>query len=471
MSDRQLQSFANVSINYGATQGSRTGMKFYQGVLMKGLKSSLVILLTLILFTSIVLPAYAMQSAFTAENPAPEAEVPIPEEEAPIPETPAPDNPRPAAPAPGFSAPIAVVMDFYTGEILYERNMEQPWVPASMTKSMTAFIVYQEIAAGNLSLDTEILVSAEAARFSANRSVPGSFVPLPSGEYITVDMLLKLLMIPSGNAAAVVFAEHISGSEAAFVQRMNETAATLGMYAEFSNSHGAYVHYSNAYSTAKLIREFITQYPDILRITSMGSVTYRGSTYRNTNHLVSRNMFSEADGFKTGSLRQAGWNHSTTAVRDGRRIIAVVMNTSSSSARQTQSRALLNFGFEELERRQAERIERVRVFYNGGLIPLSTLPEIYCGKLLLPVRDIMRYLDYNVQWHREHGLVSITHNNGFTATLFADRDLVVINGETLTLPMPAQEINEHIYVSIDTIGLLTGTVAEWDWETGVTRFR
>jgi len=148
-------------------------------------------------------------------------------------------------------------MDFYTGEILYERNMEQRWIPASMTKSMTAFIVYQEIEAGNLTLDTEIRVSAGASRFSNRRSVPGTFVPLPSGGLVTVETLLRLMMIPSGNAAAVVFAEHISGTEENFVIRMNETAAEMGMYTEFTNSHGAFVHYSNAYSTAILVREFI----------------------------------------------------------------------------------------------------------------------------------------------------------------------------------------------------------------------
>ena len=431
---------------------------------MKTYKKVLFIFLVAVLCATISFPVYAVQNDDDDED---DDFAPDP----PVADTSVPDTTKPDAPLPNTSAPIAVVMDFYTGEILFEKNMEQRWVPASMTKSMTAFIVYQEIAAGNLTFDTEITVSSGAARFSSNRSVPGSFVPLPSGASITVDMLLKLLMIPSGNAAAVVFAEHISGSEEAFVQRMNETAADLGMYAEYSNAHGAYVNYSNAYSTAILVREFITRYPDILRITSMGRVNFQGRTYRNTNHLVSRGMFPEADGFKTGSLRQAGWNHSTTAERDGRRVIAVVMNTASSSARQTQSRILLNFGFEELQRREAERVEKVRVFYNRGLIPLSTLPVIYNGKLLLPVQEILGHFGYTVHWHNEHMLVSVSNSNGSTATLFADRDLAVINGENLVLPMPAKEINDLIYISIESIGLVTGTVSEWNRETGVVRFR
>ena len=374
-------------------------------------------------------------------------------------------------PVPNSSAPIAVVMDFYTGEILYERNMEQRWIPASMTKSMVAFIVYQEIEAGNLSLDTEILVSQEAASFSSNRRVPGSYVPLPAGELLTVDTLLQLLMIPSGNAAAVVFAEFISGSEEAFVERMNETAEELGMYAEYTNSHGAFVNYTNAYSIAILIREFITLYPDILRITNMPNVRFRGRTYRNTNHLVSRTRFRGCDGFKTGSLRQAGWNHSTTAVRDGRRIIAVVMNTPSNSARQSQSRILLDFGFDEIERREAERIDKARVFFSGELIPLTMLPRIYYGRLSLPASDIMEHLGYIVRRNEEHGLVSVSHASGLTATLFEDRDLAVVNGDTFTLPSPVQVIGDQMYFSAEAVGLLTGTAVDWSLETGVIRFR
>jgi len=373
--------------------------------------------------------------------------------------------------SPNTSAPIAVVMDFYTGEILYERNMEQRWIPASMTKSMTAFIVYQEIEAGNLTLDTEIRVSDGASRFSTRRSVPGTYVPLPSGGLVTVEMLLRLLMIPSGNAAAVVFAEHISGTEAAFVERMNETAAEMGMYTEFTNSHGAFIHYTNAYSMAILVREFITRYPDILRITSMRNVTFQGTTHRGTNLLIVNNMMPGVDGFKTGTLRQAGWNHSTTAERDGRRIIAVVMNTSTSMERQTESRTLLNYGFEELERREKERAERVRVFHNGELIPLSTTPRFYQGRLLLPVQDILNHFGYTTRWNEEHRLVIITNRNGYRATLLIDRDIAVINGITHTLSMPAQVIDGRLHTSVDSLGVLTGTLAVWSAETGVVRLR
>jgi len=182
-------------------------------------------------------------------------------------------------------------------------------------------------------------------------------------------------------------------------------------------------------------------------------------------------MMPDADGFKTGSLRQARWNHSATAERDGRRVITVVMNTSSRMARQNESRRLLNFGFEELERLEKERAEKVRVFYDGGVIPLSSAPSFFHGRLLLPVQDIFEHLGYSINWNEQYKLVSITHENGYTATLMTDRDLAVINGDTHTLPMPAQVINDNIYTSIESIGLLTGTISEWSIETGVVRFR
>jgi len=371
--------------------------------------------------------------------------------------------------APDTSAPIAVVMDFYTGEILYSRDMHRRWIPASLTKSMTAFIVYEEIEAGNLTLETLIPVSAEAARFSADRRQQGTFIPIPGGTYVTVEMLLRLMMIPSSNGACVVMAEHISGSEAAFVERMNETAAAMGMYTSFTNSHGAMVHHTDAYSMIILVREFILRFPDVLRITAMPNVTFNGTTHPNTNHHVSRTQVYGVDGFKTGSLRQAGWNHSVTAERDERRIIAVVMNTPTNAARHSESRVLIDFGFEELIRRETELSERVRIFFNGRLIPLDTSPEVRRGRLLLPLRSMFEPMDYTVEWHDDYRLVVLSGTNGNTATLFVGRNLAVINGETVAVH--TQIINDRLYIPKEFIEMVTGTAAEWNEATGVVQFR
>jgi D-alanyl-D-alanine carboxypeptidase len=376
---------------------------------------------------------------------------------------------------PNTTAPIVVVKDYHTGEILYSRNAGDRAIPASMTKSMTAFITYQEIEAGNLELDTLIRVGQEAARFSRSGRASGINLQFTQGEYVTVEILLQLLMIPSDNSSAVVLAEHISGSEEVFVERMNETAESLGMYASFTNAHGGFVHHSDAYSIAILIREFISRYPDILRITAMPTTTtFRGRNFSNTNHLVRGTPMYGVDGFKTGSLRQAGWNHSVTAERDGRRIITVVMRTGSNAARQAQSRILIEFGFAELERREAARlalIERVRVFFRGGVMPLITPPEISDGRLMLPVQSVFAHLGYSVALHGDHGIVMLTGENGDSISLFIDRNIVSINGTTHTLSdVPAENINGHVFISMELLSLITGTTHDWNQETGVVRF-
>jgi len=372
---------------------------------------------------------------------------------------------------PDITAPIAVVMCFDTGDILYERNMEQRWIPASMTKIMTAFITYQEIGAGNLSLDTQVRVSANASRFSNDRRVEGTFVPLDAGANITVETLLRLVMLPSGNAAAVVLAEHISGTEAAFVERMNETALELGMYSSFNNAHGAFAHHSNAYSIAILIREFIQQYPDILRITAMPTVRFGGTTYNNTNRLLSTHPFEGADGFKTGTIRAAGWGHSATAIRDGRRVITVLMNTRNNDTRQNESRILLQFGFDELARRDAAAAARVRVFHGQRVIPLNAPAVVERGELFLPLGDMLSPLGFSLSWNAEYRVVTITEDDGDTSTLFVGRPAAFVRGRPITLRTPARIIDNRVYVTTQFIEAMTGTTATWDIATGVVRFR
>jgi len=383
---------------------------------------------------------------------------------------------RAVQPGPNITAPIAVVMCFDTGEILYDRDMNRRWIPASMTKIMTAFIAYQEIEAGNLTLQTQITVSANASRFSNDRRVEGTFVPLAQGANITLETLLQLVMLPSGNAAAMVIAEHISGTEAAFVERMNATAAELGMYSSFTNSHGALAHHSNAYSIALLVREFIYRYPDILRITRMQTVRFGGTTYNNTNRLLNTHYFAGADGFKTGTIRAAGWGHSTTAVRDGRRVIAVVMNTANNNERMNQSRTLLEFGFNELARRdaerariEAERAARVRMFHNGRLVPLTTTPVIYGGELLLPMYAVMRPLGFDLSWNAEYRIATAEDSDG-QITLFIDRPMAFVRGRTVNLRVPARIIDNRVFVPIEFVAAATGTTGNWNMETGVLNF-
>ena len=241
-------------------------------------------------------------------------------------------------------------MDYDTGEVLYEKDADTMRVPASMTKVMTAYIIFEELEAGNLTLDIMVPVSNTNADRSRSSSYP-AMVPLPYGKSQSVDTLLKLILIPSASASCIVMADYISGSEAAFVQRMNETAKRLGMTAEYENSHGAHVHYLTARSQAILVREFISRFPQVLEYTSMTGVTFNGKYYPNTNKLLPGldYAYDGVDGFKTGTISAAGYCLSATAVKNGRRIISVVMHADDDKTRHTDTTALLDYGFAMLE--------------------------------------------------------------------------------------------------------------------------
>ena len=251
---------------------------------------------------------------------------------------------------PNVTADSAIVMDYDTGEVLYEKDADTMRVPASMTKVMTAYIIFEELEAGNLTLDIMVPVSNTNADRSRSSSYP-AMVPLPYGKSQSVDTLLKLILIPSASASCIVMADYISGSEAAFVQRMNETAKRLGMTAEYENSHGAHVHYLTARSQAILVREFISRFPQVLEYTSMTGVTFNGKYYPNTNKLLPGldYAYDGVDGFKTGTISAAGYCLSATAVKNGRRIIGVVMHADDDKTRHTDTTALLDYGFAMLE--------------------------------------------------------------------------------------------------------------------------
>ena len=178
---------------------------------------------------------------------------------------------------PDIYAESAIVIDYDTGETIYAKDADSLRVPASMTKIMTAYIIFEELEAGNFTLDTMVPISAENARKSRDPDYP-AMVALPSGGEVSVETLLKLILIPSASASCIVMAEFISGSEEAFVARMNQTAQRLGMVGEYENCHGAFPHYLTARSVAILIREFIDRFPQILEYTSLPSVTFNGRT-------------------------------------------------------------------------------------------------------------------------------------------------------------------------------------------------
>ena len=241
--------------------------------------------------------------------------------------------------APTINAKAAVIMDYETGEILYSKNGDTPRPTASMTKLITAYIVLEEIEAGNLSFDKLLTVSEYASSIALDRSYTN--IPLNTGERVTVDVLMKGMLLPSGCGASVVLAEAVSGSEEAFCQRMNETVAKMGIEAEVTDCFGMEPNMLSARDMATVARNLISRFPVILEYTSLPSFLFKGKLYSNTNGMLAT---EGVDGLKTGTTDAAGYCLTTTAVRDGRRLITVVMGCAK-YYRVPDSQKLLNYGF------------------------------------------------------------------------------------------------------------------------------
>lgn len=196
-------------------------------------------------------------------------------------------------------------------------------------------------------------------------------MPLVAGAQYSVEELRNLILIPSASASCIAIVEHISGSEQAFVERMNATAKSLGLNATYYNCHGARINYISARSMAALVRTFIQRYPDILNYTSKSAYDFRGHTYKNTNYLLSSMHYPGTDGFKTGTISAAGYCVATTASRDNRRIISVVMKSTSTTQRFVDSKILLDYGFAEAARRDAARAD---TYLKDVSIPAQAVP-------------------------------------------------------------------------------------------------
>ena len=247
-----------------------------------------------------------------------------------------------AVPGLTLSCASAVLMEKETGTLLYEQNAHEKLEPASVTKIMTLLLVMEAVDSGQIALDDTVAVSAYAA------GMGGSQVYLKEGEQMTVSELIKCVTVVSGNDCAVALAEHLSGSEAAFVARMNQRAQELGMTdTNFVNCTGlpAPGHVTSAYDIALMSRELILHHPSIRDYTTIWMDSIRDGTFglTNTNRLV--RFYQGATGLKTGSTDSALYCMSATAERDGMELIAVVMKAPTSAQRFEDAKVLLDYGF------------------------------------------------------------------------------------------------------------------------------
>ncbi|MCI9402741.1 MAG: D-alanyl-D-alanine carboxypeptidase [Oscillospiraceae bacterium] len=243
---------------------------------------------------------------------------------------------------PDVNAGSALLMEKETGEILYEMNSHDRMEPASVTKIMTLLLVMEAIDGGTLSKEDTVQVSARAA------SMGGSQVYLKEGEQMTVHDLLKAVAVASGNDAAVALAEHLAGSENAFVERMNQRAQELGMTdTTFLNCTGlpAPGHLTSAHDIALMSRELILNHPSIREYTTIWMDSLRDGAFQlsNTNRLV--RFYDGCTGLKTGFTAAAGYCMSATAERDGMELIAVVMKSTTRDIRNETAKSMLDFGF------------------------------------------------------------------------------------------------------------------------------
>ena len=247
-----------------------------------------------------------------------------------------------AAVGPAVSCPSALLMEKQTGTVLFAKDEHTPREPASVTKIMTLLLVMEAIDSDALSYDDVVTGSAHAA------GMGGSQIWLKENEQMTVRDLLKAVCIVSGNDAAVALAEHLAGSEDAFVERMNARAQELGMNdTHFVNCTGlpAERHLTSAYDIALMSRELILHHPDIRQFTTVWMDSLRGgeSMLVNTNKLI--RFYDGATGLKTGSTGSAGYCLSATAEKNGMELIAVVLKGKTSDERFSDAKSLLNYGF------------------------------------------------------------------------------------------------------------------------------
>ncbi len=234
----------------------------------------------------------------------------------------------------------AIIFDYETNEILYEKNAFEKTPPASTTKILTSYIVFDQIKKGNLQLDDKFRVSEKAYKKG------GSSMFLETNTMVTVKDLLYGIIVQSGNDASIVVAENISGSERAFTDLMNEYAIKIGMKkSNFVNSSGwpHPLHYTTMYDLSVLSKAIIRDFPEMYKIFSEKEFTYNNITQPNRNSLL--DLYEGTDGLKTGYVKDSGYGIVISTLKNGRRIIIAINGLESRKSRVIESERLLNWAY------------------------------------------------------------------------------------------------------------------------------
>ncbi|WP_053083751.1 D-alanyl-D-alanine carboxypeptidase family protein [Rubeoparvulum massiliense] len=288
------------------------------------------------------------------------------------------------APALAPEARSAVLMEFDTGTILYAKNMDEKLPPASITKVMTMLLIFEALDQGKITYDDQVRVSENAS------SMGGSQIFLEVGEVMSVRDLLKGVAVASGNDAAVALAEHVAGTEEAFIKAMNEKAEELGLKnTHFVNTTGlpAENHYTSAHDIAIMSRELL-KYSDVIQFTSIYEDYLRKESKNpfwlvNTNRLVK--FYEGVDGLKTGYTSEAKFCLTATAKRDEMRLVAVVLGEPSSKVRNKEISSMFDYAFSQFQlhtiHEAGEPLEELRV--DKGKIARVSIHSPYRVSVLL----------------------------------------------------------------------------------------
>lgn len=289
---------------------------------------------------------------------------------------------------PEYAVKSWIIMDYETGAILAESNSKMLLEPASITKVMTDYVLADALQKGTIHASDKVLISSKA------RSMSGSRMFVEEGTLVSVNDLLQGLIIQSGNDAAVALAEHLTFSEESFSVKMNEKAAELGMKdSHFKNASGLPdpEHVTTAFDLAILSRALIKNFPEHYKFYSQKSFTWNNIKQNNRNTLLWEDP--SVDGIKTGHTDRAGYNLASSAERNGFRIIVVVMGADNEAYRQRVSRELINFAFQNFDRKKIyeanEVIARANILHGiDKTVPVgvsdsitATLPRIQYDNL------------------------------------------------------------------------------------------
>lgn len=278
---------------------------------------------------------------------------------------------------PNLSAKAWLLIDHNSGRILVEHNSHQRVEPASLTKMMTAYVVLYTMRNGSVSAEDMVRVSEKAWRMKGSRM----FIEVNS--LVSVDELLKGMIIQSGNDASVALAEHVAGNEDAFVDLMNQHARSLGMTeTNFTNSTGwpNAEHYTTPHDLAILSRALIRDFPDHYTWYRIKEYTYNNIRQFNRNRLLW--LDDNVDGIKTGHTESAGYCLVASARKDDMRLISIILGTDSDNARASNSRKLLSYGFRFYEtfllHRANEPLENMRIWKGENeTVPLGLQEDLY----------------------------------------------------------------------------------------------